>query len=380
VPNNSGQKTTRIAVLGIKGLPSKGGAERVVEAVIKAALRSGCEVTVYGKKSYCEDVSYPGGRFRLVLIKDFGGKYLNPFLFGLSSAIHALIFGRYDVIHLHCADYGFLVPLLRLRFKVIGTSHGAEYNRDKWNREAKLFFKIAEALFVKFTDVCTSVSKTLGEYYSERYGRPVIYIPNGIDFSGDALGNRNQVDNGNEVLTRHKLDKKGYILFASGRIIPSKGCDILLKANRKLNLNIPLIVVGRNDQRDYAGYLEGLVAPNVIFIDFIASKRDLFQLVANCRFFIFPSTYEAMSIMLLEVASLKKGVICSDIPENVEAINTNAVYFRSGDEDDLADKISYAVQNEDKMDELGAKAYEWVRKNRDWNNITEEYIRLFRSV
>ncbi len=362
-----------IAVLGIKGLPSRGGGERVAEAIIKAAVAGGYEVTVYGKRSYCETASH-SGTFRLVLVEDFRGKHLNPFLFGLLSVVHALLYGRYDMIHLHYADFGYLVPLLRLRFKVIGTSHGAEYNRDKWNRAAKLFFRLAEVLFVKFTHICTSVSKPLAEYYMSRYRRPVIYIPNGIDFAetdGKHL----------KAVNRDGLNKGEYILFAAGRIIPSKGCDLLLKANNKLGLAIPLVIVGdKNGDPGYDTYLKSLASSNVRFIDFISSKDDLFALISNCRFFVFPSQYEAMSVMLLEVASLRKGIVCSDIAENVEAIDNNGVYFKSGDAEDLAEKIAYAVYNQEEMDALGVEAYEWVKRNRNWQDLTARYLALFDSM
>ena len=360
-----------IAVLGIKGLPSKGGGERVAEAIIYRALQENYDVTVYGKKDYCEIFDKPDN-LKLVLINQFSGKHLSASSYGLLSALHALLFGKYDLIHLHYADYGFIVPLLRLRFKVIGTSHGAEYKRDKWNRFAKTCFRVFEILFVRYVNVCTSVSESLAEYYSKQYGRDIAYIPNGI------FTEEGNIEKNDSILIKYTLKNEDYILFCAGRIIPSKGCDVLLKAAREIRLDIPIVVVGdRNGDLVYKKYLEDLATDRVVFIDFIASKSDLFQLISHCRLFVFPSAYEAMSIMLLEAALLRKGIICSDIPENIEAINKNALFFRSEDYQDLGNRIQYAFEHEEEMRLLGEKAYEWVCKYRNWATINEEYMNLY---
>jgi glycosyltransferase involved in cell wall biosynthesis len=362
-----------IAVLGSKGLPAKGGGERVAEAIIQTAIQSRFHVTLYGKKDYCDPIDF-GPSLRLVLIKEIQGKHLSGFSFGFLSALHALLFGKYDLIHLHYADFGFLVPLLRLRFKVLVTSHGAEYNRDKWGKIAKLCFRIFEVPFVRYSNICTSVSRRLADYYSEQYKKKVYFIPNGTDLDQVMLLNK-------ESNKKYNIPPNGYILFAAGRIIPSKGCDLLLKANKKLNLKIPLIIVGNaKENGNYQFYLESLSEPNVLFIDFIEKKEELFEIISNSRFFVFPSTYEAMSMMLLEVASLKKGIVCSDISENYDAIGNNAIFFRSGDWEDLDDKIDFAAKNQSMMDELGHKAYEFIKEKRNWRTITENYLELYRCL
>jgi len=370
--DKSSHKVRSIAVMGIKGLPSKGGGERVAEAIIKKALDENFQVYVYGKKSYCENF-IGSNNLKLILIRDFKGKHLSAFSFGLFSAFHALLFGNYDLIHLHYADFGYIVPFLRIRYKIIGTSHGAEYNRDKWGKFAKFCFRLFEIPFVKFTNICTSVSKPLAEYYRNKYKKNILYIPNGINFNDTQKI-------GKEACRKYKLPINEYILFCAGRIIPSKGCDLLLKANKKLSLKIPLVIIGSTeDNFSYKNYLEKLATSNVVFIDFIKSKQELLEIISNCKFFIFPSTYEAMSMMLLEVASLKKGIVCSDIPENFEAVGKNAIFFKSGDVNSLAIKIQFALYNENEIDKIGKKALNWIVRNRNWKQITQSYINIYKS-
>jgi glycosyltransferase involved in cell wall biosynthesis len=362
-----------IAVMGIKGLPAKGGGERVAEAIIKEALDQGYRITVYAKKNYYEQHDIPDN-LKIILIRDLPGKHLSAFSFGIISCIHALLFGNYNLIHLHYADFGYIVPLLRLQYKVMVSSHGAEYNRDKWGKLAKLCFKLFEFGFIKYSNIRTCVSAPLTKYYEQHYGKKVFYIPNGI--------NPSEFENlPQDVLEKYKLNKNQYILFCAGRIIPSKGCDVLLQANRLLGVNVPLIIIGdMGSDPSYKKYLMGLAEANVRFIDFISSKSELFSIAANCRFFVFPSAYEAMSLMLLEVASVKKGIVCSDIPENYETIGENALYFKTGQVDSMCNKIKYALEHPHEMEEMGERAYQWVIKNRNWQKITQAYLKLYREI
>ena len=365
--------TDHIAILGAKGLPAKGGGERVAEAIIKKAIKDGFRITLYGKKDYCRPVNY-GPNFKMITITEIKGKHLSAFSFGLLSALHALMFGKYDLIHLHYADFGYIVPLLKLKFKVIATSHGAEYNRDKWGKLAKLFFRFVEGPFVKYSNICTSMSKRLSDYYSQKYKKKVYFIPNGADILQD-------VKFGCSANIKYNLPINDYMLFAAGRVISSKGCDLLLLANKNLNSEIPLVIIGGLEgDVGYKFYLESLSKPNIKFVNFIEKKEDLFEIISNSKFFIFPSTYEAMSMMLLEVAFLKKGVVCSDIQENYDAIGNNAIFFKFGNYEDLANKIDFALRNQSVMDELGQKAYQYVKEKRNWEAITDYYIQLYKSL
>ena len=362
-----------IAILGIKGLPSKGGGERVAEAIIDKAVNKGFKVSVYAKKNYSPRDELPT-HVKMILINHLPGKHLSAFSYGLLSAFHALLFGKYDLIHLHYADFGFLVPFLRLRFKVIGTSHGAEYNRDKWGKLARLTLQIFEYFFVKYTNVCTSVSKSLANYYRTKYNKNIKYIPNGIHFNY-------YLDSSKDYYKKYYLTRNAYIFFASGRIIPSKGLEYLLIANKKLDLKIPIIIAGNVESNvEYQRKLKNLDSGNVKYIGFIKSKEELYNLIQNSKFFVFPSTYEAMSIVLLEVASLKKGIICSDIIQNIDTIEDNALYFRSADPVDLSHKIKYALENPHEINLIGEKAKKWVMLNRNNDVINNRYIKLYQNL
>ena len=86
------------------------------------------------------------------------------------------------------------------------------------------------------------------------------------------------------------------------------------------------------------------------------------------------------SLYALEAALLKKGIVCSDIIENIEAIGENASFFKSGDVYNLAEKMIYAIKHREELNQLGMNAFEWVVEKRNWNNITQEYINLYQFL
>ena len=83
----------RIAHLGSKGIPSKGGTERVVEAVARRQAAAGHHVTVYGSRLVCSSrrASAACASWRC---RHAAHKYLGPVLLQLAGAAHALVVRR----------------------------------------------------------------------------------------------------------------------------------------------------------------------------------------------------------------------------------------------------------------------------------------------
>ena len=79
------------------------------------------------------------------------------------------------------------------------------------------------------------------------------------------------------------------------------------------------------------------------FAGFISSKELLFGLIALSQLYVFPTTYEAMAITLLEVAALRIPLVASDIPENRVVLPEHALFFRSADVADLRARIEWAL-------------------------------------
>ncbi|MCB9186209.1 MAG: glycosyltransferase family 4 protein [Flavobacteriales bacterium] len=356
----------RVGVIGLKGLPSFGGAARVGEAIIEQ-LKCEYEFTVYATSSHTEKEGDLGG-YQQVVFRKLPHSRINVFYYYLVSALHAVFLGKYDLIHLHHVDGAFVVPLLRLRYKVIGTTHGRPQERDKW-KSVTWYFKTVEKIFLQTCDVITSVAKPLQQTYEQMVSRKIEYVPNGINVS-------EKVDAG-------KLQYSDYLMFSAGRIMATKGCHTFLEALRKLDYHGLVLVVGDLGQiPEYEQRIRNLAKGlNVVFVPLIKEKAVLLNYVRNAKLFVFPSSIEAMSIMMLEVASMQTPLICSDIPENKEVFNDEeTLFFRTEDAADLAEKITTALNEPQVMRKKCEMAYAKLHREFSWVSIAQRYSELYRSV
>jgi glycosyltransferase involved in cell wall biosynthesis len=363
----------KIAYIGIKGLPSKGGAERVVEAITER-LKDKYKIFIYCNKRYTpEGYSSPGIEF--IRIPTLSGKYLQPLSLFIFSALHALLLENFDLIHLHNAEAGFINPLLRLRYKVVATSHGPAYSREKWGKMAKVLIKLMDAPFILFANKVTSVSLPMANEYEEKWKKKIDYIPNGVEYNMP-------IKREEALKTLHHYGVAGnYILFLAGRMDRTKGCHLLLKAFSEIKTDVKLVVVGDSQtDPDYYEKLKALANEKVHFIPFIADKGEIFGILSGAHIFIFPSTVEAMSMALLEAASLGVPIICSNIPSNKAVLPEQALFFRSEDVDDFKEKLEWALLHPEEMSTIGLKAQEWVKKEFSWDLISDKYDRLFQGV
>lgn len=367
-------KKNNIAVIGLKGLPAFGGAATVGENIIEQ-LKDKFEFTVYAISSHTEQQSGKFNGYNQIVFRKAPFKKLNIYYYYLLSVLHCLIFGRYDLIHIHHTDIAIILPILNLKYKTIITSHGSIQSTRgvnfKYSRFETFFLLISEK-FLKYANVVTAVSKNLSNTLSNRYSINVNYIPNAINLFN------------NKTVKKSKLlNDKNYILFGAGRIIPTKGCHILLQALNQLKYKGKIIIVGDTTQdMKYSKHLYDISKKlDITFLDMIKNKKELLSIVINAKLFIYPSSLESMSMMLLEVASCKIPIICSDLIENRDIFEKNEVlYFETNNHMDLVNKINWAFENYNTFQNMANKAFENLKINYNWTNISQHYSNLYTEL
>jgi len=196
-----------------------------------------------------------------------------------------------------------------------------------------------------------------------------IYIPNGIrDIDIDSIKN---------------LINKNYIFFAAGRILKSKGLDILLDSLNIISYSGELLIAGDMEQTN--NYKKTILSKakglNVVFLGLIKEKDLLYSYLYNAKLFVYPSSIEAMSMMLLEAATCKVPIICSDIIENKDVFSDNEVlFFKTNSSDDLAKKIDWAINNPIEMNSKALNAYLKLKQFYSWDSIAHRYSELYKSL
>ena len=365
----------RIAHIGSKGIPSKGGTERMVEAVATRHAREH-QVTVYGSARACSAGTYRGVRVQAIPAPV--SKHWGPVVLQLRAALQALLRERYDVVHVHASENGFVVPLLRLRYPVVTTNHGPAYEREKWSVVARRLIRANERFSVRSATIATAVAGNQAEQLSERYGRRVVHVPNGVD-PYEPIG----MDEAVAMLDHHGLARGQYLLFAAARVDPTKGCHTLLESCHQLDDPPPVLVIG--DLGHAPGYearlrelAQGL---RVTFVPRLDDKAVLMGLLQDCRVFVFPSTVEAMSMMLLEALAVGTVGIASDIPENTSILPESYPTFAAGDAGDLRRGLERVLALDGcERESLRNSGREWVRERFDWDRIAAQYEDLYRRA
>jgi glycosyltransferase involved in cell wall biosynthesis len=360
----------RIAIIGLKGLPAFGGAARSMESII-SLLNKKYDFYIYSIDTHTQQKGFHEG-YTQIIFKGYSIKILNTFVYYWKCLFHALFFGNYDLIHLNHAESGFIVPFLRLKYKVVTTLHGvhtSERFEDKFNHLSNLLFKFFQFFTLRFSNLLISVSKYEIPFCKSQTKKPVIHIPNGIFV--------------NAHYEKHILPYENYLLFAAARIYGIKGCDIMLNALKSINYQGHVLIIGdmKHDENHEALLHELSEGLNVTFIDLIKNKSLLMSYISNAKIFLFPSRSEAMSNMLLEVASLKCPIICSNIPANKDIFDESEVtFFATENPADLAIKLLWALDNKPLLEEKSKNAFEKLKEHYTWEQIAAEYDATYKML
>jgi len=359
-------KKPKIAIIGLKGLPAFGGAASVGENLI-SHLHDSFEFTIYSISTHTELQSgFYNNMCYQIVFHSIKNKKLNSLIYYLRSAFHALV-NNYDLIHLHHRDATFILPLLRLKYRVVLTTHGMVLT-DKWKRFS-FAFTLQDKIFLKFTSTITTVSikdydiiKSILKVNSKL----IIHIPNGVNVSSKSY------------------EEKNHLTFAAGRIIPNKGLHLFLEALIKKNIKNEIKIIGDLSQMPaYESQINNLITklPQISKKGLIKDKEALFEEIGSSKLFVYPSLIESMSMMMLEVASLGVPMICSRIKENTDVFTEGEVlYFESDNSDDLAEKISWALDNMSMMHEKAKNARAKLLNNYLWKDIALQYSKVYRSL
>ncbi len=374
----------KIAMIGHKRIPSReGGVEIVVHELATRMVLSGHRVDAYNRAGHpvsgehdafdsaASRKEYRG--IRIITIPTFQTGSLNALVYSLLATLHAL-FGQYDVIHYHaegpCAMIW--IPHL-LRMRTVATIHGLDWQRSKWGGLASKYLKFGERIAARYADELIVLSKNVQNYFLSEYGRTAEYIPNGIA----------RCDKRDDTVIRNKygLTQDSYILFLA-RIVPEKGLHYLIDAFQKIDTGKKLVIAGGSSHTD--DYLSAIRQkasedPRIVMTGFIQGD-ELESIFSNAYLYVLPSDVEGMPISLLEAMSYGNCCLVSDIAENAEVVGERAVCFRRGDVIDLAEKMSWLLENPDIAHAFRQSASAYICSKYNWDDVVEKTVKLYKHA
>lgn len=298
--------------------PMVDGVVMVVDNYAKR-LAEFCNVTVFTLKprDYLEGTdNYP---YKVVRCKKAPfrlGDYDIPLPRRDKNFMSELEKSNLDIVHIHSP---FAIGKAGIKYAkkhgipVIATLH-SQYKKDFYRgTKNRLCTNFLLKKLVKTVDKCTeyyAVNSNMAKLFYEEYG--VNHLPlvqqNGTDMK-PVKDTQSALKTVNE---KFDLPDDMPVFLFVGRINKLKNIYFLLEALTKLkNKNFKMIFVGDGqDFKDFKSKVESSsVAKNVIFMGKVADRELLAALYLRAKLFLFPSLYDASSLVQIEAASQKTPTV-----------------------------------------------------------------------
>ncbi|ACN15632.1 putative capsular polysaccharide bisynthesis glycosyl transferase [Desulforapulum autotrophicum HRM2] len=357
----------KIFVTGTRGIPDiPGGVEKHCQELYPIITQMGHEVFVATRKPYVKKKSLSWKSIKLIHTFAPRQKSLEAIVHTFLAVVKAWQM-NVDVLHIHAVGPGLMVPFAKLLgLKVVITNHGPDYDRKKWGKAAKVMLRFGEYLGGKFADEIIVISSVIQNIIKQRCKRSSSVIYNGVPFP--ALSRETG------FINRIGVEPGRYII-AVARFVPEKGLDLLINAFQPLSKNYKLVIAGDADhETEYSRTLKQMIDKddNIIRTGYITGE-PLNQLFSHAGLFVLPSFHEGLPISLLEAMSYGLSVLVSDIPANLEVDLEENRFFKTGDLNDLKEKLSYHLCHEISDQEKGYFRKQ-IQEKYNWKKIAEQTI------
>ncbi|MCC0176813.1 glycosyltransferase family 4 protein [Waterburya agarophytonicola K14] len=373
----------KIAVIGVKGIPSnQGEIERYCQEFYPRIAARGHQVDLFVEPKSDRQPWFSVGYYhkvRIIALASLPRKHISFWLNSALSTIWASL-GKYDVIHIHGTKAAWFAwfPQLFSESKIVVTSHQLDCDRAKRCKVFRWLLPWIERTAIENADEVVVVSKALGEYFQQKYNIRPRYIPNApgsyaetdLQFSyGKSLG----------------LTPKRYILYL-GTLNPENKPDLLLQAFQKLEpLGWKLMIAGEiGDSMQYAIELLALAKQNqnIIFTNEIRGKH-LAEIVKGAGLLVAPTDALdlGLPLALLQAMREKIPVLASDRAVHQELIGKDrGLLFESGKLDSLEQQLQYALSEPSVLTTMTQKAQTYVAINHNWDRVTYGNLSLYLKI
>ena len=226
----------RIALVGTRGVPARyGGFETCVEQVGLRLVRAGHEVVVYCRTPHDQPRSAEYEGMQLVHLPSMRKKSLETLSHTALSTSH-LRRHKVDAAIVFNAANAVFLPLLRARGIPVATHvDGLEWKRTKWQGAGRHYYRMAEALAVRWSDALIADAQGIADYYYAEFHAPTELIAYGAPILSDR----------SDRLAEIGLASRGYHLVVA-RFEPENHVDVIVDGYRRSEAILPLVVIGRH--------------------------------------------------------------------------------------------------------------------------------------
>ncbi|MBD2665776.1 glycosyl transferase, group 1 [Richelia sinica FACHB-800] len=196
-------------------------------------------------------------------------------------------------------------------------------------------------------------------------------IVNGVDLQEFSPG----------VVSRQQLGLPANVtlaLFAGDIRTPRKNLDTILQALAQVP-DLHLVVVGNTEGSPFLELAANLGITHRVH--FVGYRRDIAAIMRAVDFFVFPSRYEACSLVLLEALSSGLPVITAIATGGAELVTPEAgiVLADTDDINALATALS-SLTSDRSLREQMSQAARAIAEQHSWTKMAQTYVDLFEEL
>jgi glycosyltransferase involved in cell wall biosynthesis len=256
-----------------------------------------------------------------------------------------------------------------------------DVNRGRWWKFATRYTLKRSALFTSDAQV----TRDMAVQYGMNPEKTVVF-PWGVDLDHfkPAVDGRPQTDNSPSIA--HRPPSTGFTLFCNRSWEPNYGVDVLAKAFvtvARQRENVSLLLLGGGSQGTAIRkiLLGGGAEDRVSFPGHI-NNTDLPRYYRMADLYISPSHVDGSSVSLMEALACGLPCLVSDIPANKEWVREgyNGWLFHDGNYQELAAKILQAMEQREKLPEIGQNARATAEEKADWPKNVQVLLNAYKEI
>lgn len=366
-----------------------GGMEWHVYYLVKGMVKNGHKVFIWcSAGDMAEQYKSAGAEVTFAEIKrDIDFKYVRA----LADFIKQ---NSIDIVHSHelKAVSNALLACNKAKVKVRVTHTHTPISEWKIGKIKKaLDIKVYTFLVNKYScaEIALTDSKKIAKIKEGIKENKLVVIPNGLDTSKFNISPNRRSDYEEEIKKKYGIPTTAFVFGNVGRLTEEKGHEILIKAFEKFQKSnifhkrdFYLMIAG-------GGVLEGSLKKLVanlqldgkVIITGAFDENDKVKYYSTFDAFVFPSLAEGFGIVLMEALYMGLPAICSDLEVLKEVAGDVAVYFETGDIEDLTEKMTNEYEKiggDGKI--ISDKAKLYVEQKYSMDKFIQNYLDLYERL
>jgi glycosyltransferase involved in cell wall biosynthesis len=283
---------------------------------------------------------------------------------------------RADVIHCHHYSPFVYAALSRLFYRMprlIFTEHGRLADVPPSRKR-----RLANSVLARVPDAVFTVSEDLKQHLVREgfRARDVRVLHNGID-AGPMAGAAQRATARSLLGARDDT----CLVVTVARLDPVKDLTTMVEAFARVHAVRPharLAIIGDGPER---GVLEGLITSHNLSrsVMLLGHRNDARQLLAGADIYVNSSTFEGISLTILEAMAASLPIVATRVGGNPEIIEGAGVLVPARDAEALAKEVLALIDAAVRRTKLGAIARSRVQRDFSLDHMVQQYLTVYEA-